>query len=226
MSKLNLDSAIIFALGTRLWALLSSFINVALIIHFLSNEEQGYYYTFATLLGAQILFELGMGVVLTHFASHTMAYLNWTRDGRMTGPLIELSRLSSLVKLIFRWYGLISILIVLVLGPAGWFFLKTSQDSSTVIWEMAWFLLIAATPVNLFVQSLMSLLDGCQCVSQVARIRLMQGIVGSLVSWITLLNGGGAVCFGSLERCNRCDGRHCIMDGAPILLQTNAIYQI
>jgi hypothetical protein len=189
--NVSLDSAVIFALATRLWGLISSFVNLTLIIYFLSKEEQGYYYTFSTLLGAQILFELGMGVVLTHFASHTMALLNWLPDGRITGPLLELSRLSSLVKLIFRWYGLISILVVLILGPAGWIFLKISQNGNTVIWEMAWVLLIATTPVNLFVQPLMSLLEGCQCVSQVARIRLIQGIVGSLASWITLYCDGG-----------------------------------
>lgn len=189
----GLDNAVLYALASRTWSIGSSFVTLAMIVRLLSPEEQGYYYTFSALLGAQILFELGMSVVVTHFASHSMAKLSWQPSGHMSGNSEELHRLSSLLKLIFRWYGLIAIVIALVLGPLGWFFLTTSEQGVKVQWEATWIWLIATTAANIFIQPLMSLLEGCQCVGQVARIRLLQSIIGSLVTWTTLLMGGGLV---------------------------------
>lgn len=190
-SLAGLDKAVFYALASRSWGIGSSFVTLAMIVRLLTPEEQGYYYTFSALLGAQILFELGMSVVVTHFASHCMAKLSWEPSGHLSGNAEELHRLSSLLKLIFRWYGLIAIVIAVVLGPLGWLFLSTSEQGSKVHWEATWIWLIVTTAANIFIQPLMSLLEGCQCVGQVARIRLLQSIVGSLVTWLTLLMGGG-----------------------------------
>ncbi|MDT7834493.1 lipopolysaccharide biosynthesis protein [Aquabacterium sp. OR-4] len=187
----GLDRAVVYALAARVWSLLASFVTLALVVRFLSAEEQGYYYTFSAIVGAQILFELGLGVVVTQFASHAMARLHWLADGRLGGDPGELARLSSLFKLVLRWYGLLTLVIVAVLGPTGWWFITSSAKSATVQWEAAWFWLIAAAALNLVTQPVMSLLEGCQCVAQVARLRLIQGVLGSIVAWFTLLGGGG-----------------------------------
>lgn len=187
----GLDRAVVYALAARVWSLLASFVTLALVVRFLSAEAQGYYYTFSAILGAQILFELGLGVVVTQFASHAMARLQWLTDGRLGGDPGELSRMSSLFRLVLRWYGVLAVVIVAVLGPLGWWFIASSTKTSSVQWEGAWFWLIAAAALNLVTQPVMSLLEGCQCVAQVARLRLIQSVLGSGVAWGTLLGGGG-----------------------------------
>jgi O-antigen/teichoic acid export membrane protein len=187
----RLDRAVAYAIFARLWSLGSSLLTLYLIVRLLSPAEQGYYYTFSSLLGVQILFELGMGVVVTHFASHSMAQLHWTDDGTIAGDPTEAGRLGALVRLVVRWYGLISLVVVTILGPAGWLFLHFSPGDPSVHWLLPWVLLVGATAMNLFIQPLMSLLEGCQYIGQIARIRLLQVVLGSIASWITLILGGG-----------------------------------
>lgn len=187
----KLDRAVAYAIVARLWSLGSSLLTLYFIVRLISPAEQGYYYTFSSLLGIQILFELGMSVVVTHFASHSMAQLHWAGDGTIAGDQGETDRLGALFRLVIRWYGLISLIVVTVLGPAGWIFLHFSPGDPSVHWLLPWLLLVGATALNLFIQPLMSLLEGCQCIGQIARIRLLQVVLGSIASWITLILGGG-----------------------------------
>lgn len=187
----DLDRAVAFALAGRSWSLLSSLVTLVLVVRFLTPEEQGYYYSFSAVLGAQILFELGMGVVATQFASHCMASLAWSDRSTLEGDVSSKSRMRSLVQLMIRWYTIIGALIILVLGPIGWFFFSQANPYSNVHWEAAWAWLILAAAVNITSQPLLSLLEGCRCVEEVARIRFIQSVAASIAAWITLLLGGG-----------------------------------
>ena len=187
----GLDRAVVYALATRVWALLSSFVMLALIIRFLSSEEQGYYYTFSAILGAQILFELGLSMVVTQFASHAMAKLSWSANGVLDGDLTEKARMRSLVRLMVKWYATLGVIIIVVLGPAGWLFLSHANPATSVHWQLAWSWLIVAAAANLLTLPMLALLEGCGCVAEIARLRFHQSIVGSLIAWTTLLLGGG-----------------------------------
>jgi hypothetical protein len=187
----GLDRAVLYALATRVWALLSSFVMLALIIRFLSIEEQGYYYTFSAILAAQILFELGLSMVITQFASHAMAKLSWTANGVLDGDSNEKARMRSLVRLMVKWYATLSMIVIVVLGPAGWLFLSHADPATSVHWQLAWGWLIVAAAANLLTLPMLALLEGCGCVAEIARLRFHQSIAGSLIAWTTLLLGGG-----------------------------------
>jgi len=67
---IGLDSAIAYTVLARGWAGVSGLITVALIARRLSPAEQGYYYTFGSLVALQIVFELGFSVVILQLATH------------------------------------------------------------------------------------------------------------------------------------------------------------
>jgi hypothetical protein len=73
-SRLGIDKAIGFTILARGWGSLAGLITVALIARFLSPAEQGYYYTFGSLLALQIVFELGFSFVILQMASHERAH--------------------------------------------------------------------------------------------------------------------------------------------------------
>jgi hypothetical protein len=187
----SLDRAVIYALSNRVWGLLSSFVMLALIIRLMSSEEQGYYYTFSAILGAQILFELGLSMVVTQFASHAMAKLSWTKEGILDGDPSEKARMRSLVRLMVKWYATLGVVVIVVLGPAGWLFLTHANPATSVQWQLAWAWLIVAVAANLLTLPMLSLLEGCGCVTEITRLRFNQSIAGSIVAWTTLLLGGG-----------------------------------
>src|ERR1700757_835113 len=72
---LGIDRAIGFTILARGWASLAGIVTVTLIARFLSPAEQGYYYTFGSVIALQIVFELGFSFVILQMASHERAHL-------------------------------------------------------------------------------------------------------------------------------------------------------
>ncbi len=81
---LGLDRAVVFTVLARAWTSGSGLITVVLIARFLSPAEQGYYYTYASLIALQMVFELGFSQVVMQLASHERAHLSIGPDGSVT----------------------------------------------------------------------------------------------------------------------------------------------
>jgi O-antigen/teichoic acid export membrane protein len=201
MAYLGVDRAIAYTLATRGWGLLSSIITILLVARFLTAEEQGYFYTFASLLAIQILFELGMSIVVTQFASHEMAHLSWSETETLVGDAGAKARLRSLILLVTKWYGVIAILIVAGILPIGWIFFSSSASQVPVNWQVAWTWLVLASAVNVFVMPMLSFLEGCGRVTEIARLRMYQNMLGSVFAWLVLLGGGGLLAMPVMSTC-------------------------
>ena len=138
LACLGVDRAVSYTLMGRGWGLLSGILTLLLVVRFLTPDEQGYYYTFASLLAMQILFELGMSYVVMQFTSHEMANLNWSEEGTVEGDSRAKARLRSLLILVTKWYGVVGALIVVVILPIGWVFFYVNNPQSSVNWQAAW----------------------------------------------------------------------------------------
>lgn len=187
---MGMDRAVLYTLTGRAWSLLSGVVTLLFVAKYLTPGEQGYYYTFASLIALQILFELGMSIVVVQFASHEMAHLSWVEMDMLEGDAIAKSRLRSLTALILKWYSTISVLIVLLILPIGWVFLAVDQQT-TINWQFSWILLVITAAANIFLMPFLSLLEGCGRVTEVARLRIYQSVIGSLAAWVLLAYGGG-----------------------------------
>ncbi len=85
-------------------AIVGSTGTVLLIVHSLSPEEQGYYYTLLSLVSLQIVFELGFCFVIQQLAAHECVHLELHPDGKVTGDPIARARLAAALQLSVRWY--------------------------------------------------------------------------------------------------------------------------
>jgi len=92
---LGLDRAVGFTVLARFWSSAAGLVTVALIARFLSPAEQGYYYTFGSLVALQIVFELGFSFVILQLASHERAPLFISDDGEISGDPVAHARLAS-----------------------------------------------------------------------------------------------------------------------------------
>ena len=116
----GVDKAVAYSVSSRFWQIIVGLVNVALIAKFVTSSEQGYLYTFQSLLGFQILFDLSLSAVLIQFAGHEMAKLKWDLHGRVQGDSIAKSRLASLIKISFKWYTVAAVLMLLLLTTGGY----------------------------------------------------------------------------------------------------------
>lgn len=192
LSKLGIDRAIFFVLLHRGSGSISSFITLLLITHFLTPVEQGYYYTFASILSLQIIFELGFGSVLIQFVSHEMVGIKITKDA-ISGNKVNLARLYYMISLAIKWYFFVSIGILLVVSPLGYVFFSTSTMDSlpTLTWLLPWLFLVLSASLSLLVTPMLSIAEGCGFVAQVAKMRLLQTLTAAFFAWLLLLSGFG-----------------------------------
>jgi hypothetical protein len=185
---LGLDRAVVFTVLARGWSSLAGLVTVMLIAHFLTGAEQGYYYTFGSLVALQIVFELGFSFVILQMASHECAHLHFSKAGEISGDPVAHARLASVLQKSVRWYSIAALMMLGALVPAGiHFFSVHAQPGQPVAWRVAWFMVVLAASLAFQIDPLFSFLEGCGYVAQVARTRAMQAVGGSLLAWASFL---------------------------------------
>ncbi len=183
----GVDRAIGFTILARGWSTLAGVVTVLLIARFLTPAEQGYYYTFSSLVALQIVFELGFAFVILQLAAHECAHLHIHRDGSITGDQVAHSRLASVLQKAVRWYTVGAVLMAAVLIPVGVrFFSSHHQAGIPVSWRLPWITAVLSTTLTFQMDPLFSFLEGCGRIPQVALMRFTQAFAGSLMAWIAL----------------------------------------
>lgn len=188
LRSIGLDRAIAYSILLKSWQTIAGLIGIGIIARNFSPEVQGYYYTFASLVGLQSFVELGLHLVISNFASHEWSRLRLERDGTINGSAEAISRLVSLGRFVFKWYAVAAIVFLLLAGMGGYWFLGRANDHG-VDWQMPWLLHILFSSIVLWCMPFLALLDGCDQVAQVARFRTAQAVAGNLAIWVAILAG-------------------------------------
>jgi O-antigen/teichoic acid export membrane protein len=201
--KLGIDEAIIYTLSARLIQGLGSLLVIFGIAKFLNITEQGYYYTFGSILALQMFFELGLSSIITQFAAHEIVHLNWKDKYILEGDIVKKSRLSSLLHFCVKWFSSLALFLFLFLLLVGYvFFEYFGKLGEGVSWKGPWLILTFATGCNLIVTPLLSFFEGIGKVKNVARLRMYQQFIQLFLLFASLLGGlklysGGIAAFGS-----------------------------
>jgi O-antigen/teichoic acid export membrane protein len=171
----------------------------------MSNVEQGYYYTFGSIVAIQIFFELGLNAIITQYAAHENAYLNFNANYELDGPIFHKSRISSLFRFSVKWYSFFSFFLLISLILAGYIFFKKFNHNSNIEWAMPWILLAIGTSLNLFISPIIAFLQGIGKVKEIARIQFISQVFRLLIIWVGLylgvglfVLGIGSICYFSL----------------------------
>ena len=82
----------------RVWLIFAGIVSVIFVPIWFDAVEQGYFYTFTSLIAAQVLFELGFGFVITQFAAHEMI-------GVKAGFAHHHSRVAHLLRFTNTWFN-------------------------------------------------------------------------------------------------------------------------
>lgn len=190
VNRLEVDQAVFYALCLRIWQLLAGPVSVVLIGLFFSPEMQGFYYTFASLMALQSFFELGFSIVVINVSSHEWLHLGLDQRGQVTGGPGALSRLASLARLLFRWYGVAGLLFLVLVGTGGELFLSR-QTAPGVAWRGAWVGLVLLHSGMLWTLPFTVLLEGCGQIAVVNRYRLCGAVTANLAVWTSIVLGAG-----------------------------------
>jgi hypothetical protein len=185
------DIQVFSTLLFRGWGVIAGVGTTILLPLFLSPTEQGFYYTFTSVLALQVFFELGLNHVLTQLAAHSAAHLKLTPNGRLDGDPRSLRAIHSLLKLSQRWNAVMATLFVAVLLAGGTYFFDSRGTLPVEEWIGAWVALSIATAINLMLSAQLAVCEGIGDIADVARLRLKQSLIGNVILWAFLMLGQG-----------------------------------
>jgi O-antigen/teichoic acid export membrane protein len=175
--KIGIDGAIAYTILARVTQAGGGVFTLVFVAQYLTKVEQGYYYTFGSILAIQVFFELGLSNIITQFVAHENANLIWKDRISFTGPKESSSRLASLLRFTVRWFGVIAVLLFFGLLIAGYFFFGIFGKSDVYVkWQIPWVILSITTSLSLMVSPILAFFEGLGRVKEVARIRMIQQI--------------------------------------------------
>jgi O-antigen/teichoic acid export membrane protein len=184
--------AVSYGVLGRVWGALAGLLTIAIIASNFSQEKQGFYYAFSSLLAMQMFFELGLTGVIATFSSHEFVKLSWANKGEVKGDQIALERFEDILSKSTKWFGIASLLMVITLIPAGFiFFGKNHGESADILWQFPWILAVIGTSLNMMIVPFFAVIMGSGDVVSINYRGLLGGVLGSLLSWAVILLDGG-----------------------------------
>ena len=182
-NRLGIDGAVFYTLAGRGLQIATALFTVLFVAKYLSPEEQGYYYTFSSIIAIQVFFELGLTNIITQFVAHEVSHLHFN-GYELEGDEKYKSRLSSLLRFCAKWYLVFSAILLVFLSIVGFvFFTFFKEEHYDVIWKLPWILLAIGTAFNLLLSPILAFLEGLGKVKEVAEIRMIQQFVHPVVIW-------------------------------------------
>jgi O-antigen/teichoic acid export membrane protein len=189
-SKFGLDRAILFTSSSSILGAFGSVVSLILVVKYLTGVEQGFYYTFGSIVAIQIFFELGLNGIITQYVAHEMAHLQWQGNHMVEGESKYISRLSSLLHFSLKWYLFFaSILIISLIAVGFFYFNRYNTANNTVSWGVPWIFLAVSTGINLIVSPVIAFLQGLGKVKEIAKTQLILQIFKLAIMWVGLIAG-------------------------------------
>lgn len=196
-TRIGVDKSIAFSSGSKIISGLAGFISLLFISIYLTHEEQGFYFTFGSIIALQVFFELGLTNIITQFISHENAHIQWENNNILSGRYYNISRLGHLLKFVKKWYLIISLIYFIGISVGGiWFFLKYSPSSNYKTWLLPWILISSATAANLFITPFLAILDGVGKITITSKIKFYQQLIVAFVTWLSFILHGGLYVLG------------------------------
>lgn len=187
---LGIDRSVGFLLAARIGQIAFYAAAMALIVRFMTPEEQGYYYTFFSIISLQVFVDLGLAIVIISSSSHEWAFLRTEATMHIVGDPIAHARLVSLGRVALRWFGIAMIVFVPTVGLAGWVFFS-SKSGTTVAWHGPWTVLVILTGLAICMTPFNAILEGCNQIEKVNRTKFEQAMLEGATICLGLYFGAG-----------------------------------
>ncbi len=163
---------------------------ILLIPVFLTEEVQGYWFTFGSIAALTNLADMGFTTIVVQFAAHECAFLKFDPKRKtIDGDIQNCYRLSSLFRCLLRWTSFVTAIAAIVIFVVGIFLFSSKSDG--VVWFPQWSIYVVGTVTNFAAQVVLSFFEGCNQFLYTQRIRIASSTAQCLVSIIMLWHGCG-----------------------------------
>lgn len=172
----------------RFWNILAGGLTLLIVPLSMDGVAQGYYFTFNSLVAAQIFFELGVTFVIFQFAAHESAGLNFDEAVQSySGDSRSKARIGDLSLKVGKVFRISGILYFVIVGIVGCYLFLNEMPISD--WLVPWLATIFAASISLYTSAKFALHEGLGRVAEIARAKLVGSFLGHILLWAGLLAG-------------------------------------
>ncbi len=169
----------------RIWQAFAGLVTAIFVVHTLSPEAQGWYYSLINAVALFTLFDLGLSLILVQRSASLHNGLVLSSAGEPIGDNADKFR--ALASFSYRWYRTISVCFVFSIFPLGlYYFSSLDLSYAPDMWPILWLALVFVSAVNLWLLPSLSLVEGSGDFVSVYGLRLAQSVLGSLACWFVL----------------------------------------
>lgn len=177
---LKLDKSLINTALNQLYRLISGPMMLLFIPLFLTQEEQGYWYTFTSLAALAIFADLGFSTIILQFAAHEFAFLKFKDNGEIEGDYIHLRKLADFFRFSVKWLIIIVSIVFPLIILYGFYFIGL-RENIDITWKIPWLIYAFSSAIVFIYSSLLYFFEGCNSVAKVEFIRFKVSAITSII---------------------------------------------
>lgn len=164
----------------QLYRLISGPLMLIFIPLYLTQEEQGYWYTFSSVAALAVFADLGFSNIILQFAAHEFAFLKFKEDGTIYGDEVHLHKLADFFRFSVKWLCKVTLVVFPIIVVAGYIFIN-QKNNENINWVLPWFVYSISSALVFVNSSLLSFFEGCNSVAKVQKIRFKIAVLTSCV---------------------------------------------
>jgi len=156
----------------------------------LSLVEQGYYFSFVSILAARAVFDAGVAQVIVNTTGQEGSSLAVDRKSGVSGPADAVASVRDIFHFAIGWYGAAAVAMLLFVGAGGYAFFASSAHAD-VNWQWPWIFFVVLGSIDFALQAFWTLLEGLNQIVHIYLMRSVKAIASVLaLASIIFLNGG------------------------------------
>lgn len=183
-------SEALVAIAARVSSVGFNAVTILVLASIVSPAEQGYFFTFLSLISLAALADIGLTTVLQQFIAHERALVPALSAISEATDEPSLKRLRSLLRASVRWYAGVALATAVMLVIGGYAFLGL-QPASGLTWQGPWILAGLCAAFDLLALPLLAVMMGLGHVTTAYTVRLIKVGVNALILWGGLYAGLG-----------------------------------
>lgn len=178
----------IYIFSQRLWNIFAGAATLLLIPFSMDGIAQGYYFTFNSLIAAQVFFELGVTFVIFQFAAHEGAGLLFDGFSKSySGDFKSKARVEDLNLKVSQVFRISGILYFASIGVVGCYLFLNQMPLSD--WLFPWLATVFGASISLYTSAKFALHEGLGRIAEIAKVKLIGSFFGHILLWAGLLAG-------------------------------------
>jgi O-antigen/teichoic acid export membrane protein len=152
--------------------------------------EQGYYYSFVSILGARVAFDAGVAQVIINTAGQEGRSLSVSRSGGISGPQAAIAAMRDVFRFALWWYAGAAAAMMLFVGVGGYVFFAGAPTQG-VNWQAPWILFVVMGSIDFSLLGFWTILEGLNKIVYVYVFKSIKTASSVLALAVIVFSGGG-----------------------------------